>query len=173
MRTHRLFLACAFSIFAMIPGPAAAQNESQQLTELLSEVRLLRQAVENMAGVSVRVQIVFGRLQLQEQRVSTAQQRVDGVRERLTGLTNNITEFNAVVKQLEETDTASNPKKQEEVTMMLRDSKAQIARLENERASVMTEEADAAGRLAQEQAQWADLNRALEELERALLPKRQ
>jgi chromosome segregation ATPase len=173
MRTHRILLACAFSIVAMIPSRAMAQAESPQLTELLSEVRLLRQAVESMAGVSVRVQIVFGRLQLQEQRVSAAQQRVDGIRERLTGLTNNIAEFNAVIKQLEETDTASNPKKQEEVTNMLRESKAQIARLENERASVMTEEADAAGRLAQEQGQASDLNRALEELERALLPKRQ
>ena len=173
MRTHRILVSCALGMLVCTATPALAQNEASQLTELLSEVRLLRQAVENMAGVSVRVQIVFGRLQLQEQRVSAAQQRVDGVRERLTGLTNNITEFNAVVKQLEETDTASNPKKQEEVTTMLRESKAQIARLENERASVMTEESDAAGRLAQEQAQWADLNRALEELERALLPKRQ
>jgi chromosome segregation ATPase len=173
MRTHRVLIACAFGILAMIPGRAAAQTESRQLTELLGEVRLLRQAVEAMGGVSVRVQIVFGRLQLQEQRVTASQQRLDAVRERLTGVTTSIAEFSTVLRQLEEGDPSGNPKKQEELNMMIRETRAQIAKLENERSGVIAEESDAANRLAQDQGQWSDLNRALEELERSLLPKRQ
>lgn len=173
MPTHRILIACAVTILAMSPRPAMAQAESPQLTELLTEVRLLRHAVETVASVSVRVQIVFGRLQFQEQRVNTTQRRLDAIREQLTAVSNSLAEFNAALRQLEESDPAGNQKKQEELIVMIRETRAEIAKLETQRSGVIAEEADAASRLAQEQAQWSDLNRALEELERSLLPKRQ
>ena len=53
----------------------AAQQAAPLQTELLTEVRLLRQSIEALAGTNARVQIVFGRLQLQEQRTATAATR--------------------------------------------------------------------------------------------------
>jgi hypothetical protein len=48
-----------------------------------------------------------------------------------------------------------------------------LARIEGERARLMGEEVEAAGHLNQEQGRWVDLNRQLEELERALAPRPQ
>ena len=57
-----------------------AQQAAPLQTELLAEVRLLRQSIEALAGTNARVQIVFGRLQLQEQRTATATARLDQAR---------------------------------------------------------------------------------------------
>ena len=50
------------------------------MSALLTEVRGLRQALEEMGTAGPRVQLALGRLQLQEQRVNTAIRRLESIR---------------------------------------------------------------------------------------------
>jgi hypothetical protein len=75
-----VLLAFAVSPFRAVP---AAQNQDT-MRELLVEVRGLRAAMEQLASAGPRVQLMFGRLQLQEQRINEQLRKVDVVRAQLT-----------------------------------------------------------------------------------------
>lgn len=154
--------------------PAQQQPATLQ-AELLTEVRLLRQSIEGLAGTGARVQIVFGRLQLQEQRTATAARRVDDLRSAVSGISMRAGEMGDRIKELEEgsNDGRFKPEQLEAVRQELIHTRRELGRIEAERARLMGEESEAAGVLNQEQGRWSDLNRQLEDLERALTPKPQ
>lgn len=147
-----------------------AQQSASLQTELLAEVRLLRQAIEGLAGTNARVQIVFGRLQLQEQRTATATARLDQARSALDELNQRATQTHDQVKRLEALleDSRLKPEELEQTRVELRMMTREGERLETERARLMTAESDAAGTLNLEQGRSSDLNRQLDELERQL-----
>lgn len=147
-----------------------AQQQAPVQTELLAEVRLLRQAIESLAGTNARVQIAFGRLQLQEQRVESAAKRLDAARDALKDVHNRITQMSEHLKGSENalTDPRRKPEEIEAIQGEIRGARRELERSEAERAVLAAAEADAAGILNQEQGRWSDLNRQLEELERAL-----
>lgn len=147
-----------------------AQQQASTQTELLTEVRLLRQAIESLTGVNARVQIVFGRLQLQEQRTSSAVQRLDQAREAAAKLASEIASLTDQQKMIEATinDGRRTPEEIEHAKAESAMTARLIERLEQERLRLVTNENDAANVLNQEQGRWSDLNRQLEELERAL-----
>ena len=159
-------LIASGALFARVP----AQQQAPVQTELLTEVRLLRQAIESLAGTNARVQIVFGRLQLQDQRTEAAAKRLDAARDALNGMNNRIRQMSDMVKHAENAlnDTNSKPEQIKQLQGELLGATRELERLEVERARLSTEEADAASILNQEQGRWSDLNRQLEELERAL-----
>ena len=149
----------------------AQQPQAPLQTELLTEVRLLRQAIESLAGTNARVQIVFGRLQLQEQRTESAARRLDQARMATAGMTIRATEVADRYKQLEEAiaENQGKPEQMDDMRRELRALRAEIDQVEAERTRAMTAEAEAAAILNQEQGRWSDLNRQLDELERALI----
>ena len=66
-------------------GVARGQEPRQDvLAALLTEVRGLRGAIEQMASSSARVQLAMGRLQIQEQRVNTLSRQLTDVRASLS-----------------------------------------------------------------------------------------
>jgi chromosome segregation ATPase len=150
-----------------------AQQQASTQTELLAEVRLLRQAIESLTGVNARVQIVFGRLQLQEQRTSTAAKRLEEVRLSSTRAAAAVAETSDHLKELEQTINDARRKPEEieqlkaESAMMTR----QLERMDQDRLRLVADETDAANALNQEQGRWSDLNRQLDELERALIKR--
>lgn len=150
-----------------------AQQQASTQTELLAEVRLLRQAIESLTGVNARVQIVFGRLQLQEQRTSSAAQRLEVVRQQSANVAREIADLSDHLKDLEVIVNDGRRKPDEieqakaESTMVTR----QLERMQQEQVRVIANETDAANALNQEQGRWSDLNRQLEELERALIKR--
>ena len=148
----------------------SAQQAAPLQTELLAEVRLLRQAIEGLAGTNARVQIVFGRLQLQEQRTATAMARLDQARAALDDLNRRATQINDQIKRLEALaeDSRLRPEQVEQTRAELRMMTREAEPLETERARLMTAESDAAGTLNLEQGRSLDLNRQLDELERQL-----
>ena len=152
-----------------------AQQPASLQTELLAEVRLLRQSIELLAGANARVQIVFGRLQLQEQRTATAARRLDELRNAVSGISMRAAEMGDRIRELEETtnDSRLKPEQLEAMRAELSMARRELSRIEAERARVMAEEAEAAGALNLEQGRSSDLNRQLEDLERALAPKPQ
>jgi chromosome segregation ATPase len=156
---------------ATVRGEQAAPQDT---SALLDEVRLLRQAIEALAGTGARVQIVFGRLQLQEQRTTSAVRRLDDARSALATITAKIADIADRVKTIEDDAGRGTRAVPEEraFEIELRELKREWARREEERIRLATQESDAAGQLAQEQGRWTDLNRQLEELERALTPRK-
>ena len=151
------------------------QAPGQEPSALLNEVRLLRQAIEQLAGNGTRVQIAFGRLQLQEQRTATAARRLEDLRANMVRVSY---QTNDLAERLKDIDSLAGSGKRtpeedadlrEAVTMMSRE----LRRLEADRARLAAEESEAASVLANEQGRWSDLNRQLEELERSLPPRRQ
>ena len=150
------------------------QSPAQDSSALLNEVRLLRQAIEQLAGNGTRVQIAFGRLQLQEQRTAAAARRLEDLRTNLARLTLNATETAERLKDVDGLATTGNrtPEEEADLREMQKMMTRELRRFEAERARLAVEESEAASALASEQGRWSDLNRQLEELERSL-PRRQ
>ena len=164
--------AFPLALMLLSAAPLAAQTTPIE-TALLQEVRLLRQAIETLAGTNARVQIVFGRLQLQEQRTATTARRLEDVKGALSKVVGQVSQMTELLERYEATDlNGLDPKEREAVPLRIRSLKAELSILETERLRLMTQEADAANQLALEQNTWTDLNRSLDELERSLAPLR-
>ena len=159
-----LLLSCA--------APLAAQTANTEMA-LLQEVRLLRQAIETLAGTNARVQIVFGRLQLQEQRTATTARRLEDVRGALAKVVGQIAQMTESLQRYEELDLAAlEPRLREQIPGSIRSVKSELQLLETERLRLATQESDAADQLALEQNTWNELNRSLDELEKTLTQPR-
>ena len=153
-------------------APLAAQTANTE-TALLQEVRLLRQAIETLAGTNARVQIVFGRLQLQDQRAATTARRLEDLRGALSKVVGQIAQMTESLQRYEELDLAGlDPKNENRSRCQFAALKSELQILETERLRLATQEADAANQLALEQNTWNDLNRSLDELERSLTQPR-
>jgi hypothetical protein len=157
---------------AVLPLVVALLGSTEQdaSNQLLQEVRRLREAIEMMVSTSARVQIVFGRLQLQEQRTATAARRLDDLREALARVTREASEASTRVQDVEEMlrDSGMPAEKRKIVEFDLIHMKRAAAQVETERQRLQNEEGQAASVLASEQGRWLELNQQLEELERVL-----
>ena len=154
-------------VCALLAAPPEQDSTSAQL---LDEVRRLRVAIETMVSTGARVQIVFGRLQLQEQRTATAARRLDQLREQLARAGNEVTAMGARSADLEERlrDFRGTPEERANFETEILHMKRAATQLESERVRLQNEEAVAASALATEQGRWTELNQQLEELERTL-----
>jgi chromosome segregation ATPase len=147
--------------------PPSAQDTS---TQLLQEVRRLREAIETMVSTGARVQIVFGRLQLQEQRTSTAARRLEELRQSLARTTREAAELSTRAAELDERlrNFRGKPEAVENIEAEITQLKRVSTQMEAERARLQNEEAAAAAALAAEQSRWIELNQQLDELDRSL-----
>jgi hypothetical protein len=169
----RLLASLALVSVILHATPSQAQSGGGEKDALLQEVRLLRQAIETLVGTNARVQIVFGRLQLQEQRTATTAKRLEDLRGALSKVVMQITQMTESLQRYDELDLATlDPKQREEIPMSVRGLKAELQLLETEKLRLASQESDAANRLALEQNTWSDLNRSLDELERSLIQPR-
>lgn len=168
-------LVIAVIVSGALVARVPAQQPASVQAELLAEVRLLRQSIEMLAGTNARVQIVFGRLQLQEQRTEAAAKRIETAKQTLYVFHMRADPQFDRIKEIEEqlADTRLKPEQLDDLRRELAMMKRATARLEPERAQLMQDLADAEAILNQEQGRWSDLNRQLEELERALLTRQQ
>jgi hypothetical protein len=152
---------------------ARAQQASAQpdvLSALLTEVRGLRTAMETMASAGPRVQLVLGRVQLQEQRILNQIRRHDAVAESLALARRQLEPLAERVKNVAESLNAPgvDPETRRGRENELADVKTEWARANAEVQRLVAEEAMLAQDVSAEQNRWSDLNQRLEELERAL-----
>ena len=143
------------------------------LSALLVEVRGLRAAMEHAAFAGSAVQILLGRVQLQEQRISNQIRRLDAVRASLLPAQKDLDPLECETKAFEDAvrrvhGEASGDSQEEQ---LLREKKAEVARRRAEVQRLMTEETLLAQDVANEQARWTELNQRLEEFERALVKR--
>jgi chromosome segregation ATPase len=163
--------AVVFSIgFGASTGAQAGRaQEPDVLSALLAEVRGLRQAIEQMAAAGPRVQLALGRLQLQEQRVNTMIRRLEALHEAVAKAEKDAATAEASLAPMQRMlgmDKAP-PDENNPMSAMVEGFKKGIAAANAEVQRLQSEEAQLQQQIAVEQGRWGDINRALEELERA------
>jgi chromosome segregation ATPase len=173
--------AFAIAVISMIlmPSRALAQAPApppqpdlptQLLTELLTEVRGLRQSMERAATVGARIQLLVARVQLQEQRIAELSRRLMTVRDEMSSLETQASGLQSQVAMFEKAGANSNAPAEErnQMEQMLQGFKSQVATFEKRRLDLANEESLLMQQVAADQGRWSDVNSQLDELERTL-----
>lgn len=149
---------------------ASAQPSSDAtLQALLSEVRLLRQALEKSAILAPRIQLTLQRMQLQQASVVKASHDLAQLRERLAKAANEESGFAAEAKALQAMAAKENDAARRSV--LENRVKAMQGAMEQQRmldSQLRATESDLAGVLRVEQGRWDELQARLDALERSL-----
>jgi chromosome segregation ATPase len=138
------------------------------LTSLLTEVRGLRAAMEQMASTGPRVQLALGRLQLQEQRIGTLLRRLDQVKDTLASAQQDAVRMEDRVKQLGDPPVDVTPQMQRDMESELKHLKSELTWRQATVQRLLNEESTLNQEISSEQGRWSELNQRLEDLERSL-----
>ena len=152
------------------PAEAQAVRNEDVLPALLTEVKGLRAAMEQMASGSTQAQLLVGRLQLQEGRVTSMIRRLDTVRDNLAAARTQYGQLAGTVKMLEQGDDPGDrhPDKPDEPNAVLSGLKTQVAAAKTNVDRLAAEEMQLSADITTEQQRWVAINQRLDELERAL-----
>jgi chromosome segregation ATPase len=162
--------ACIAGFVAACAVPLFAQSATTDtLTALLTEVRLLRQALERSAAAP-QIQLLGTRLAVQNERVQSATRDHEAAREALQKVTEEIGEMTARLQSItEELDRGTaNPQAQRQFQDLQTTLKMQLATLNGREAQLRARESELASAVASEQNEWLLLNRRLDEFEKTL-----
>ena len=143
--------------------PAAGNDV---LPALLTEVRGLRAAMEQMASANAQAQLLVGRLQLQEGRIASMIRRLDTVRDSLATARTGYLQLAGSVRMLEHGDDSGVDAKERNGVVGGLKSQAAAAKANVDRLAA--EELQLTSDIATEQARWVDINQRLDQLERTL-----
>jgi len=153
--------------------PARAQTRGDDvLPALLTEVRGLRAAMEQMASAGARSQLLVGRLQLQEGRITSMTRRLDTVRDALAAARRELEEGQHTLATLSAPDTG----KDEGLAGLIKklgvmkpeDVQRDVAARQETVNRLAAEEQQLLQQITVEQARWVDINQRLDDLERSL-----
>ena len=149
-------------------GARPAQNDDI-LPQLLTEVRGLRAALEQMATAGARVQLVLGRVQLQEQRIENQARRLDAARASLRIAQNDLIALQTQAKDLQQSiQDFPNSQNRGLAEQELASVKRVLSRKSEEVRRLSADESMLVQDVTTEQSRWTDFNHRLDELERAL-----
>jgi uncharacterized coiled-coil protein SlyX len=152
-----------------LPATAFAQARTDEpIRELLSEVKLLRQALERAATVGTRIQLLVARVQLQEQRIADLSRRLTEVRGELRNVEREATALVPQVAAMQEATQAEDMRERQAAEQAAAMLNSQVEALERRRVELTGEEGLLAQQIAAEQGRWTDFNSRLEDLERSL-----
>jgi hypothetical protein len=149
------------------PVRAQAPRTDDVLPALLTEVRGLRAAMEQMASGSTQAQLLVGRLQLQEGRVTGMIRRLDTVRDNLVTAQTQYSQVQGALRMLGKQDDADRVP-QEDKDSLLAGLTAQVAAAKANVDRLTAEEAQLTADIAGEQQRWLAINQRLDDLERTL-----
>jgi len=150
--------------------PALAQTgATDTLSALLVEVRQLRIAMERAATTTPQVQLLGTRLSVQSERLARAERDHDGTKRELEDVSGALAQM---ARRMEEIDNAAaqetNPERQRGLAMDQADLKSQSAELTARQLRLRARWSELATALGSEQLLWTELNRRLDEVERAI-----
>lgn len=165
-------LAVSTSASQSTARQSAAPHEDV-LPALLTEVRGLRAAMEQMASAGPRVQLALGRVQLQEQRVNNLLRRVEDGRTHLAETQRKYDQMQQELRGIEGMIRDPRPEGPPvaELQNMQRGTEREVARLAADVQRLTAESAAMDVDLATEQGRWMDLNQRMEALEQSLVRK--
>ena len=156
--------------------PTRAQTRNDDvLPALLTEVKGLRAAMEQMASASARSQLLVGRLQLQEGRITSMTRRLDTVRDALAAARRELEEGQHTLATLSAPDTG----KDEGLAGLIKklgvmkpeDVQRDVAARQETVNRLAAEEQQLLQQITVEQARWVEINQRLDDLERTLAKK--
>jgi hypothetical protein len=164
-------LAMALAFAGQNPAPQPDPLSSQAIVQ---ELRLLREAVEGVLASSVRVQLLMGRLQLQEARIQALVRQGAEIESQLAGMEGERQALSNQRRMLEKVpDQTVDPAERDFAAQQLASLADRLKQIDNRHNSLLAEQASVQQLVAAEQARWGDFNNRLEELERLLgAPKR-
>lgn len=171
MRSTASILVVLVVFVAGVVADRSSRTRAQEpniLPALLTEVRGLRAAMEQMASAGPRVQLALGRLQLQEQRINTMVRRLETVRDSLAGVQREVSQHQSQLAMFESALKGNRADEREEVDHVVAGLKLQLARATGDAQRLAAEESSLAADIASEQGRWTEFNQRLEDLERAL-----
>jgi len=161
-------LVAAFAIgSAWRPAAAQATHTDDVLPALLTEVKGLRAAMEQMASGSTQAQLLVGRLQLQEGRLTSMIRRLDTVRDTLAAARTQYNQLQGSVQMLQKDDEPGGDNK-DGLTGILAGLKSQVGAAKGNVDRLAAEEMQLTADIASEQQRWIAINQRLDELERTL-----
>ena len=166
----RRVAACLTGLFLLCTVPLLAQSAaSDTLTALLTEVRLLRQALERSAAAP-QIQLLGTRLAVQNERLLAATRDYEAARVALQAVQTTLNDANTRLQAtIEMTDrTTNNPQRLRDLEQDQLHLKYEIGTMVTREAQLRARESELATVVAAEQNEWMLLNRRLDEFERAL-----
>ena len=140
----------------------SGQGVTPPVDSVTAELRAMRADLNERLEANIRVQLLLGRLTLQEQRTNTVVRQLAEVSEKLRTHEQTKTQMDGVQKMFGDVKATEEDEDNFFVTM-LRAQKDAVAKTDSE---LKQQHADLTAALAQEQARWAAFNTQLAELER-------
>ena len=145
-------------------------SETAIMQSLLDEVRQLRQTVQRVAAVDVRVQLVLEQMQLQQQQLNRASSRLDDIRKQIADL---LTHEAEVASNLQGIEARLGEEKDPKTVSELQQEQAQFKEWLTQQfpareAQLRAQEGDAATLLQNEQNKWQELSDQLSALTQVL-----
>jgi len=169
-------LSIVTAVIAVAALPVIAQSGGSgpdTLSALLVEVRALRIAMERAASTTPQIQLLAARLTVQNERLARASRDADAAHEQLEHVQSAAAGLSARAAQLEDFLTReSDPARVRDLKSEQGGVKSQLEELASQEPRLRAREADLANQAAVEQAQWVELNRRFDELERELATRR-
>jgi hypothetical protein len=139
------------------------------LGALLTEVRALRGAIEQMTAASARVQLSIGRLQIQEQRVNTLTRQLHEARASLSSAERERTAQEAALADLEDVlPVTSNAGERQAITQQIAEMRRLLSGGLGNLQKLRADEVELANVVAAEQGRWVEINQQLEALDQTL-----
>jgi DNA repair exonuclease SbcCD ATPase subunit len=167
MRKVVLICVAVAALAAVLSGQGATAGDGE-MRALVTEIRALRADLNRVAGANIRAQLLFGRLQLQEQRTVTLSRQLNADQKELAAVTQQRIDAEERLKAIEESTTVK-PEQREDGIRQFRMIIKDRQRAEQQ---LRLRESSLAAMVAEEQARWNDFSSRLDELERALMESR-
>jgi chromosome segregation ATPase len=154
---------------AVVPSQAQSSTPST-MEALLAEVRGLRAEVNQVAGTSIRTQLLVARLQLQEQRIAAIAKQLTDVQTQRTAIENGNAQMQARVKRLDEMDRSSSigPEERKRLAAEAEAMKVPLSDMRRRMLQLTEQESFLSGQLSSEQSRWTDFNDRLDQIEREI-----
>ena len=150
--------------------PAFAQSAAgDTISALLVEVRQLRIAMERAATTTPQVQLLGARLSVQNERLARVERDHDTAKRELDDLSAALAQTAVQADNLDNrVAVETNLERQRQMVQEQADAKSQVAELTAREQRLRARESELAGGLATEYQLWTELNRRLDEVERAI-----
>jgi hypothetical protein len=168
MRYTALVILLATVVIAAVSGQS--QRSPATLDDLLNEVRGLRTDLNGSFAVTTRVQLVVGRLQVQEQRIAALAKNLADVRTELRLATTQRERTGAVIGSLEDRIRSGSviPDRKLSFEQELLDMHERLVKETQRENDLRFREGELSNTVLAEQDRWMTLNSTLDDLERAL-----
>lgn len=133
--------------------------------ELLAEVRAIRADLSEVAGASIRTQLLVARLQLQEQRINVAARELSDVRNRLNS---GAPDFNAPLENFQEALKTARPEERRDIEAQIKVMQAAADEQRRVDQELRAQATLLENTIAAEQSRWLEFNDRLDAIEREL-----